>query len=160
MSDPTIVLVAAVARGGVIGADGGMPWHLPEDLRRFKALTMGRPLVMGRRTFDSIGRPLPGRTSIVITRDPNWSHPGVLTADSLPRAIDLAAAESPVVMVIGGGQIYAQALPLAHRLEITHIDRESDGDTFFPSIDPALWTVDGQEPHEGFCFTGYRRATT
>lgn len=160
MNRPRIVLVAAMARGNVIGADGGMPWHLPEDLRRFKALTLGRPLVMGRRTFDSIGRPLPGRTSIVITRDRDWSHPGVQTVDGLDAALELAGTFSPEVMVIGGGQIYAQAIPLADRLEITHIDRDVDGDTYFPEIDPATWVADAQEPHEGFSFTGYRRATT
>lgn len=160
MSRPRVVLVAAMARGNVIGADGGMPWHLPEDLRRFKSLTLGRPMVMGRRTFDSIGRPLPGRTSIVVTRDPDWTHPGVHTVAGVDDGLDLAGELSAEVMVIGGGQIYSQALPVADRLEITHIDREVDGDTFFPTIDPEVWIVDTQEPHDGFCFTGYRRATT
>lgn len=156
---PTIVLVAAMARGNVIGADGGMPWHLPDDLRRFKELTLGHPMVMGRRTFDSIGRPLPGRTSIVITRDPDWARQGVLTATSLAAAVEIAASRSDEVMVIGGGQIYAAALPLAERLEITHIDRTVDGDTWFPPIPAAEWTVTAEERHDGYRFTTYRRAT-
>ncbi|MTD13967.1 ACT domain-containing protein [Nakamurella sp. YIM 132087] len=155
----TITLVAAVAHGGVIGADGGMPWHLPEDLRRFKALTMGRPMIMGRRTFESIGRPLPGRRSIVVTRDGDWAADGVEVAHSLGEALELArAGGSDDVMVVGGGDIYAQALPLADVLEITHIDRTVAGDTRFPEIGPAEWEpVAELDAGPELRFTTYRR---
>ncbi|HOZ56661.1 MAG TPA: dihydrofolate reductase [Nakamurella multipartita] len=153
---PTVVLVAAVARNGVIGAAGTMPWHIPADLKRFKRLTMGHPMVMGRKTFESMGL-LPGRRSIVITRDPHWRAPGAEVADSLDRAIALGAQTDPVVMVVGGGEIYAQALPRADRLEITHLDLSAPGDTVFPAIDPALWAVTDREEADGYAFVTYRR---
>ncbi|HEY5150661.1 MAG TPA: dihydrofolate reductase, partial [Mycobacterium sp.] len=114
----SVTLVAAVARNGVIGADGGLPWHLPDDLRRFKALTMGHTMIMGRRTFESIGRALPGRVSIVVTRDAGWTAPGVTVAHSVEEALALAgpdAAADAEVMVVGGGEIYRQTLELADR---------------------------------------------
>lgn len=153
---PTVVLIAAVARNGVIGADGGMPWHIPADLKRFKRLTMGHPMVMGRKTFESMGR-LPGRRSIVITRDPAWHAPGTEVADSLDTAIARAADGDPLVMVVGGGQIYAQAIARADRLEITHLDLEAPGDTVFPDIDPAVWVVAEREEADGYAFVTYDR---
>ena len=158
---PRITLVAAVARNGVIGADGGMPWHLPADLRHFKAVTMGHPMIMGRRTFDSIGRALPGRRTIVVTRDPEWSAPGVDVAHSVEDAVAMAADGDPTqsVMVVGGGEIYRQAMPLADRLEITHVDTEAGGDTTFPDIDPARWREQSTEPGDGFVFVSYVRNT-
>ncbi len=155
---PEVVLVAAVARNGVIGADGGMPWHLPDDLKRFKRLTMGHPMVMGRRTFESMGL-LPGRRSIVVTRDPTWHADGAEVADSLDTAVARAAETDELVMVVGGGQIYAQAIDRADRLEITHLDRDAPGDTVFPPIDPAVWAVTGRAEADGYAFVSYRRRT-
>lgn len=151
----TITLIASVTRGGFIGADGDLAWRNSEDLRRFKELTLGHTLVMGRRTFDSIGRPLPGRRTIVITRDPQWSAAGVQTAGSVAEA--LAAAGPGEVFVAGGGQIYAQTVDLADRLEITHVDADPPGDTRFPIIDPSRWRVVARQPLDGFTFTTYER---
>ncbi len=152
-----VVLVVAVAANGVIGAQGGMPWHLPEDLRRFKAVTMGHPMVMGRKTFESIGRPLPGRRTIVVTRDPSWRHDGVETAPGLTQALALARRGSPGadVMVVGGGQIYAEAMPLATRLEVTHLDVAPPGDTHFPAIAPQRWRESAREERDGYRWVTY-----
>ena len=133
----TVSLIAAVAANRAIGKGGALPWRLPSDLRRFKRLTMGHAIVMGRRTFDSIGRPLPGRTNIVLTRDPAWRRDGVETARSLDDA--LAKAGEGEVFVIGGGEIYAAALPRASRLYLTLVPRAVEGDAFFPEYDPAGW---------------------
>ena len=149
----SVVLVAAVARNRVIGRDGVMPWHLPEDLRRFKALTMGHTLVMGRRTYDSIGRPLPGRRTVVITRQADWAVEGVTTAGSLEAALALVVGDA---YVVGGGEIYALALPLADRLELTEVDSAPVGDTYFPEVGPA-WRETAREPHDGYAFVTYRR---
>lgn len=144
-----ISLVAAVARNGVIGADNAMPWRLSSDFRRFKALTLGKPVVMGRKTFASIGRPLPERTNIVVTRDAGFSRDGVLTASSFEEALRLAGEGLPEdageVMVIGGGEIYRLAMPLADRLYVTHVEASPEGDTYFPTIDPTLWRVTSSE---------------
>jgi dihydrofolate reductase len=153
---PTVVLIAAVARNGVIGADGGMPWHVPADLKRFKRLTMGHPMVMGRKTFESMGL-LPGRRSIVVTRDRSWRADGAEVADSLDTALAMAADTHDLVMVFGGGQIYAQAIDRADRLEITHLDRDASGDTVFPVIDRGLWDVSGREEADGVAFVTYVR---
>jgi len=117
---PRIVLVAAMANDRVIGIDNTLPWHLPEDLKHFKAVTLGKPVIMGRKTFDSIGRPLPGRLNIVITRQADWQHEGVSVAHSLPAALALAA-DAQEVCIIGGANLYAQALPLADAMALTHI---------------------------------------
>ena len=154
-----ITLIAAVARNGVIGADGAMPWHLPEDFAFFKRTTMGHPLVMGRATFDAIGRPLPGRRSIVITRTRNWRHDGVEVAGSMPVALDLAASGrgGDEVFVIGGGQIYRLAMPVADRLLITEVDLEPEGDVTFPRIDALEWVEVSRDERDGFAFVEYRR---
>lgn len=150
-----LVLVAAVAQNGVIGAGGGLPWHLPEDLAHFKQLTWGHVLVMGRRTFEAIGKPLPGRRTIVVTRTRDWSAAGVQVAESLDDAIDKAG--SGPVMIVGGGEIYAQAMPRATRLEISHVPGEVSGDTFFPPIDPDQWRQVSREPRKGFEAATYVR---
>jgi dihydrofolate reductase len=153
-----IHILAAVAENGVIGAGNQLPWRLPADLKRFKALTMGHTLVMGRKTFDSIGRPLPGRTTIVITRDRGWTREGVLVVHSLEDALAKAEGE---VFVAGGGEIYAQAMSHAERLHITHVKASFEGDTHFPPIDPEKWRIAESEPHdEGplrFAFVTYER---
>ena len=133
-----IVLVAIIGRNGVIGADGDQPWHFRCDLQRFKAITRGHPVIMGRRTFHAIGRPLPQRTNIVLTRDPNFRADGVLRAAEPERALE-AAAEAPGghrVMILGGGEVYRLFLPRAHRLELTEVDDAPRGDTTFPAIGP------------------------
>lgn len=133
----SIALVAAVARGGVIGRDSGIPWRLPEDLQRFRALTMGHPVIMGRRTWESLPdqfRPLPGRGNVVVTRNPDWSAQGADRAGSIEDALRLLEGES-AVFVIGGGEIYAAALPFANELLLTEIDADIEGDTYFPDWD-------------------------
>lgn len=154
-----VTIVAAVARNGVIGVDGGLPWHLPDDLRRFKALTLGHVLVMGRRTYESIGRPLPGRTTVVVTRNARW-RPGsdeVRVAASVPDALAAGAAIDPEVFVVGGAEVYAAALPLAHRLELTLVDAEPDGDTVFPEVDWHEWRELRREEAEGVAYATYER---
>ncbi|MCT1908645.1 dihydrofolate reductase [Brachybacterium paraconglomeratum] len=152
---PRIGMIWAQARGGVIGAGGTMPWHLPEDLRHFKRTTSGSPVVMGRRTWESFPprfRPLPGRTNIVITRDDALDLPGAVRARSLPEALELAATEAGpagTTWVIGGGSIYADAIEVAEQLVVTEIDLEVDGDTLAPQI-PAEFSVTAAEPAEGW----------
>ncbi|SHF86900.1 dihydrofolate reductase [Microbulbifer donghaiensis] len=140
MKEIPIALIAAVARNGAIGRDNELPWRLSGDLQFFKRTTLGKPVVMGRKTFESIGRPLPGRVNIVITRNPDWCADGVECVPSLELALQRAqqcAAEAAAaeVMVIGGAQIYRQALPLAGRLYVTEVDAEIAGDAFFPELD-------------------------
>lgn len=142
---PRLTLVVARARHGVIGRDNTLPWHLPEDLQHFKATTMGHPILMGRRTFESIGRPLPGRRSIVLSRDPGWAREGCERAGSLDEAIALCAG-LPEAFVVGGAAVYAQALPRADRLIVTEVDLEVDGDAWFPAIDPAAWACTSRSP--------------
>lgn len=145
MGRPEVVLVVAVADNGVIGADGGMPWHLSADFRRVKALTMGKPLVMGRKTFDSLPGILPGRRHIVITRDTAWQAEGAERADSLDQALKLANA--PQIIIFGGAQIYAQALPLADRIELTQVHAAPAGDTRFPEFERSEWSESFREAH-------------
>ena len=154
----TVTLVAAVARNGVIGLDGGLPWHIPGDLPRFKTMTLGHVLVMGRKTYDSIGRPLPGRTTIVVTRQERWQADGVLVAHSVPEALARAGELDEEVFVVGGAQVYAEALPVAYRLELTRVDLEPVGDTFFPPVDRSDWRVVRREPGEGCEYVSYERA--
>jgi dihydrofolate reductase len=155
-----VTIVAAVARNGVIGVDGGLPWRLPDDMRRFKKLTLGHVLVMGRRTYESIGRPLPGRTTVVVTRSEGWDSGsrGVLVARGVPEAIDLAAAIDDEVFVVGGAAVYAAALPLAGRLELTWVDAEPAGDTTFPDVDWREWRQLRREEAEGAVYATYERA--
>jgi dihydrofolate reductase len=135
---PALSLVVAMTQDRVIGRDNAMPWHLPDDLKRFKALTMGKPLIMGRKTFESIGRPLPGRTSLVMTRDPGWQAEGVVIVRSLDEAITRAGAATEIC-VVGGEDIFRLALPIARRIHLTTLHASIPGDTFFPPIDAAQW---------------------
>ncbi|ACA15618.1 Dihydrofolate reductase [Methylobacterium sp. 4-46] len=143
---PRVTLIAAVARNGVIGRDNDLAWRLRGDLRRFRALTMGKPVVMGRRTWDSIGRPLPGRRVIVMTRDPGWSAPGVETAAGWDAVLALVG-EAEEVMVAGGAQIYALTLPLADRIELTEVAAAPEGDARFPEIPAGRFREVASEAH-------------
>ena len=154
---PHLTLVAAMAHGNVIGVDNTLPWHLPEDLKHFKAVTLGKPVIMGRHTFDSIGRPLPGRHNIVITRQQDWARDGVSVAHSLDDAWQQAGAVDEVC-VIGGAQLYAQALPLADSMRLTHIDLSVAGDACFPAWNADDWLVTWQEPQTAANGLGYRFA--
>jgi dihydrofolate reductase len=146
-----LVLVVARARNGVIGNAGALPWHIPADLKHFKRLTVGKPVIMGRKTFESIGKPLPGRHNIVLTRDTGWHAEGVTVVPNLAEAIAAAGldprARADAIMVIGGAQIYAEALPSATRIEVTEIDAAPEGDTVMPAFDPARWHEIGRETH-------------
>lgn len=160
MSEPSVPLadvtmIVAVARNGVIGDGETMPWHLSEDLKFFKRTTMGHPMVMGRRTFDSMGA-LPGRRSIVVTRQQDWTAPGVEVAHSLPDALALAAGDEQV-FVVGGGEIYRQAMPYAVRLLVTEVDQSPEGSVTFPAIDPQEWVETARDPQPGFAWVTYER---
>jgi len=147
----TVTLVAAVGANGVIGVDGGLPWRLPEDLAHFKTLTMGHPMIMGRATFDSIGRALPGRTTIVVTRNPEWSAEGVEVARDLGGALARARELDDDIFIVGGGQIYAQALDdeLVDLMVITRVAAAPEGDVRLPPIDWELWEPVVRIPHGG-----------
>ncbi len=143
-----LALIAAVARNGVIGRGGDLPWRIPADLKYFKATTMGKPMIMGRRTFDSIGKALPGRTSIVVTRQSGFQAAGVEVAGDLDRAVEIAAGlGAEEAMVIGGGEIYAAALPRADRLYLTEVHIEAEGDVYFPPLDRSQWRELSRDDH-------------
>ena len=148
-----IVIVAAIGENNVIGKDGQLPWKIRSDLRHFRALTLDRPVIMGRKTYESIGKPLDRRTNIVITRDPKFAAEGVETVPSLEAALDLAGKDAEKrgadeIMVIGGADIFAAAMPLADRLEITHVHASPEGDVYFPVIDAKVWYEDKREKRE------------
>ena len=150
-----ISLIAAVARNHVIGLNNTLPWHLSEDLKRFRALTKGHHIIMGRKTYESINRLLPGRTTVIVTRNPDYHVPGALVSASLPRAIALCNRDAEVFL-IGGAELYREALQLADRLYITAIDAEYEGDAFFPEFDQAAWQEIAREQHisaEGLRFS-------
>jgi dihydrofolate reductase len=152
MSVP-VAMIAAVAENGVIGAGNAIPWRLPTDFAHFKRTTMGKPLIMGRKTFESIGKPLPGRTNIVVTRQRDYQPDGALVVGSLTAALEraqaIAAADgASEVIVGGGGEIYREAMPLADRLYITHVEAVPEGNVRFPEIDPAMWAVRSELPLE------------
>ena len=169
MSFPEIVLIVAVAENGVIGSGGTIPWRLKSDMQRFKALTLGRPVVMGRKTFVSIGRPLPGRTNIVITRDANYRSPGAVVTTSFKDARAVAVGDAlrrsaGEIAVIGGAAIYAQWMMCADRLEITEVHARPEGDTYFAAIDTADWeqvarvrNPAGPDDSADFSYVTYRR---
>lgn len=155
---PEVVAIAAVARNGVIGSAGDIPWRIPEDWARFRRLTLGEVLIMGRKTYDSIGRALPGRTTVVVTRDPRWRVDGAQVAATVPAALEQAAQLRPAkVFVAGGGEVYRSAWDRLTRLEVTEVDQEPPGDVTFPTIDPARWRAVQREPHDGFTFVTYTR---
>jgi dihydrofolate reductase len=162
-ANPKIYLVAAVASNGVIGRDGQLPWHLPEDLQHFKRLTIGHPIIMGRRTWESMRRPLPGRDNIVVSATPGFEAAGAAEANSLEGAIALCAGE-PVAFVIGGSRLFADSLAIATGLVMTEIAREYEGDTWFPEYDRSRWRESQREHHVGtdgtnFDFVLYERAS-
>jgi dihydrofolate reductase len=148
-----IVLIAAIAENGVIGRDGGMPWRLKSDMRHFRGLTLGKPVVMGRKTYLSLSiKPLPGRTNIVVSRDAAFTLAGAIVAPSLETALEAARGDAlrrgvDAIMVIGGADIYAQAMPFAQRLEITRVHLTGDGDAVFPPIDSATWRQSASTEH-------------
>ena len=153
-----IIGIAAVAANGVIGVGNDIPWRIPADWQRFKALTMGHVLIMGRKTYDSIGRSLPGRTTLVITRDRMWRGEGVRAVPSVDEALDQALVLDPqTVFVAGGGEIYRAAWDRLTGLEITEVDQNPLGEVKFPDIDPDKWIETGREPHDGYSFVSYRR---
>lgn len=148
-----LALIAAMAQNRVVGIDNKLPWHLPEDLKYFKLITTGKAVIMGRKTYDSIGRPLPNRTNIVITRSTEFSAPGIEVVNSLDAAIELAENVSLInavdeVMVIGGAQIYEAALPKADRLYLTHVHANVEGDAYFPDVDMNQWKELGREDYD------------
>jgi dihydrofolate reductase len=165
-----IVLVAAIADNGVIGRNNALPWRLGSDLKRFKALTIGKPVVMGRKTYLSIGKPLPKRTNLVVSRDQGFAPQGVLVARSLEAALAAARADAArrgvdEIAVIGGTDIFLQTMPLADRLEITHVHARPPGDTYFPPIDHARWRAVARSEHPAgprddvsFSYVTYQRA--
>jgi dihydrofolate reductase len=169
VSAPVLALIAAVARNGAIGAGGALPWRLSSDLQRFKALTMGKPLIIGRKTFQSIDRPLPGRAIVVVTRDEGFAAEGVEVVRDIDAALLLAetrarAAGVDEIIVAGGGEIYAQTIARAGRLYVTEVDLAPQGDAFFPPIDPALWrevkrerNARGPRDDADFAFVEYGR---
>ena len=140
----TVSLVVAVAENGVIGHDNALPWHLPADLRHFRELTMGHPVLMGRRTHEAIGRPLPGRANFVLSRDPGYRAQGCRVVTSLQAALELVDLASEL-MVIGGGALYRQALPLASRIYLTRVHANPPGDAYFPDLNPTEWVVDREQ---------------
>ncbi len=156
-----VVAVVAVARNGVIGNGLDIPWHVPGDQARFRRLTLGHPLVMGRLTYDSIGRPLPGRTTLVVSRDPGFAPDGVEVHADVDAALDRALAlDERLVVVAGGGQVYRAAWGRLDALEVTEVDAEPAGDVFFPAVDEAEWLETSREPHPGHAFVRYERRGT
>jgi dihydrofolate reductase len=148
-----LALIAAYAQNNVVGIDNKLPWHLPEDLKYFKRITTGKAIIMGRKTYESIGRPLPNRTNIVITRNADFTAPGIEVVNSLDAAIELAQSINEIngteeVMVIGGAQIYNESLPKADRLYLTHVHAEVKGDAHFPQVDFSVWKEVGREDYK------------
>ena len=153
MTKPLISIIVAMSSNRVIGRDGGMPWHLPGDLKYFKSVTMGKPIIMGRKTFESIGKALPGRLNIVISRTEQYWPQGITGVDSLETALTVASATSPEeIMIIGGGSIYREALPLADQIYLTEIAAVIEGDTYFPELNTAEWAeISSQTVPAGEC---------
>jgi dihydrofolate reductase len=167
-----ISIVAAISENGVIGRDNGLPWRLKSDMAHFRAVTMGKPVVMGRKTFLSIGRPLPGRTTIVVSRDGAFAASGVVVASGIEVALTVAKGDAlrrgaACIIVAGGADLYAQTMPLAERLDITYVHRTVDGDAYFPVIDRSVWHEIAREEHAAapgddaaFTFVTYQRAAS
>ena len=150
---PEVIIIVAIARNNVIGRDGKLPWHLPSDLRHFKQTTMGYPLIMGRKTFDSVGRPLPGRDNIVLSRDRSLAIEGCLVMHSLQEALDYCSDQEKI-FIIGGGDIFNLALPLTDTIIVTALERDAEGDVYFDPIDPSQFKIvaqqhcDEEEPYQ------------
>ena len=167
--DPVIVVVAAMGENRVIGRNGGLPWRIKSDLQHFRSLTWGKPVIMGRKTFSTLGRPLPGRTNIVLTRDRDFSAPGIVVATKIEHSVELARGDAfrrgtAEIIIAGGAEIYAQALPLADRMVLTLVHASTEGDTLFPAIDPDRWQEIERSEHPAesgdearFAFVTYRR---
>lgn len=158
-----VSLIVAVAKNGVIGHNNTLPWHLPEDLKHFRALTTGHHIIMGRKTYESLGRLLPGRTSVIVTRNTDYQLEGALIAHSLPAAIDLCKNDAEV-FVIGGAELYQQALACVDKLYVTEVDLTPAGDAYFPRVDTDLWQISAREAHisaQGLAFdyVCYQRKT-
>lgn len=159
-----ISIIVAMASNRAIGIDNQLPWHLPADLKHFKAVTMGKPIIMGRKTYESIGRPLPGRTNVVITRNPAWSADGVTVVNSVEAAM-AGVGDVPEVMIIGGAEIYRLTLEHATRLHVTEVDLQVEGDAFFPEISLDNWEETSREAHSAsdgkpaYAFVTYDRTT-
>ena len=158
-----LAIIVAVAKNGVIGRNNQLPWHLPQDLKYFKSVTLGKPVIMGRKTYESIGRPLPGRANIVITRNPEWVAEGVKVAHSFGEAVQVAnGLGTSEAMIIGGAEIYKAALSVVQRIYLTRVDLEPDGDAFFAEPDSSIWSlissVDGEaDTSPGYTFLTYDR---
>jgi dihydrofolate reductase len=146
VNDPLVTLIVAVADSGVIGRDNTLPWHLPADLQRFKRLTMGKPILMGRKTFESIGKPLPGRDNIVVTRDPNYRREGIHVVHDADQALR-AAGDAAEIMVIGGAELFRAFLPRAGRIHLTRVHGNIAGDVMWPALDERDWQVVEREAH-------------
>jgi len=168
----SLTLVAAISENGVIGRDNGLPWRLKSDMAHFRAITMGKPVVMGRKTYLSIGRALPGRTSIVVSRDPAFAAPGLVVAPSIEAALTVARGDAlrrgaACIIIAGGAELYAQTMPLAERLDITYVHRTVQGDAHFPAIDRSVWHEIARDEHAAapgddasFAFVTYQRAAS
>ena len=159
-----ITLVVAMGMNREIGVDNQLPWHLPKDLKHFKEITSGHPIIMGRKTYESIGKPLPNRTNIVVSRKNDWFEEGILIVGSLKEAIKFAKKLDENIFIIGGGNIFEQTMDIADKLEVTEIKTTIEADTFFPKIDPKIWTKTEEICHEkdeknnfDFCFQTFTR---
>ena len=152
-----LALIVAVSDNGVIGVNGQLPWHIPEDLKYFKANTTGHAIIMGRKTFDSIGRPLPKRRNIVVTRNPDLEIEGVEVVNSLQAAIALARTDDEEPRIIGGSSLYDEAMPQVTTMFLTRVHREVEGDTFFPAYDETQWRVTASTPADGYTFLTLER---
>ena len=159
-----ITLVVAMGLNREIGVDNQLPWHLPKDLKHFKEITSGHPIIMGRKTYESIGKPLPNRTNIVISRKKHWFEEGILIVGSIKEAIKFGQKIDEDIFIIGGGNIFEQTMDIADKLEVTEIKTNIEADTFFPKIDPKIWTKTDEICHEkdeknnfDFCFQTFQR---
>jgi len=150
-----LIIIAAISENNVIGINGQIPWGIPDDLKRFKKLTMGKTIIMGRKTFESIGKPLIGRENIVLTKNKEYNKPRITLAHTMEEA--LATAKNDTVYAIGGQEIYRESLPIANKMEITRIHRNYEGDTFFPEVDYSQWKLTNQEKWGEFSYMSYSR---
>jgi dihydrofolate reductase len=157
MTDKRVVMVAAVADNGVIGRGGDIPWSNSEDLKHFRGVTKGNTVVMGRRTFESIGHPLPYRTNVVVTRQSDWSREGVFVASDVEASIALGQEFDGDIMIIGGGQIYTEAMHLADQQVLTEIHESPEGDTYYPPYDETEWAETKRETYDGYDFVWLER---